>query len=105
MNFSIRSFVDIVELYSRVIYRFEEIKLFILLGICEYRKNICVVWYGWYVLMFGFVYERFNCLWGFFFLRYFYVEGVICKKVKFVIVVMVYLSYRRGWLFKFYVLW
>lgn len=46
MNPSIRSSADTVELHSRAIYRPEETKLPILLGICEYRKNICVVWYG-----------------------------------------------------------
>lgn len=105
MNPSIRSSADTVELHSRAIYRPEETKLPILLGICEYRKNICVVWYGWYVSMFGLVYERLNCLWGFFSPRHSYVEGVICKKAKLAIVAMVYSSHRRGWLPKFYALW
>ena len=40
MNSSIRSSADTVGLYSRVIHRPEETELPMLLGICEYRKNI-----------------------------------------------------------------
>lgn len=105
MNSIIRSSADTVGLYSRVIHRPEETKLPMLLGICEYRKNIfCgLVW------LIG-INQCLDLLMSIIIVRIFsprhsYVEGAICKKTKLAVLAVFYTCHRKGCLPKFYALW